>query len=90
MKIIKTAHGVEYRSRLNLAGDGRLVYEGGPMGGSVFVHRDGRYGHRGAWHDKFEDAAFVAIQSNHNRIEALRKQVAAYDAQRDNGGKVPV
>ena len=89
MEIIKKAHGVEYRRRQNEGDPSRYVYEGGPMGGTIFVSKTGQYGSAGQWYDDFAEAALIRIQNCRNEYLRLKKATDAYEAQQCNNGKVP-
>lgn len=88
MKKKITVDGVEFVARPNLADANRTVYEGGPMGGVVFVSRDGRFGHSRAWCDDFETAARNAISGAKSSYEGFKRLNDAYEAQAKNGGRV--
>lgn len=88
MELIKRAYGVEYRRRQNHGDPTRYVYEGGPMGGTIFVNKStGQYGSATDWHDKFEDAAFIRIQNNQASYLRHKKAVDEYEQQSTNDGK---
>ena len=90
MKLEKTVNGVVYTRRLNAGDPNRYVWEGGPVGGTVFVSKKGQFGTSTDWHDTFESAAYVQQQKAKRNYERLKEQVDAYEKQLNNGGRATV
>lgn len=79
--MIKTINGVKFVRRHNIGDPSRYTWEGGMVGGIVYVSRSGKFGNSQEWHDTLEAAAERSIEKHREIYEHAKRIVLKYEAE---------